>query len=388
MTSLFDLSQNMQKLSKEGKYKDILNSFKENKSNFTVEQIKGNSFVVYYIVLALIELGYYEEVFSFLKSYNISSLDPKSFAFLLSKLKDKTTLNQEFVSKFCDLVNPDLLDESCVTIEIDRKWVKKPMELASAKENRYAVKTKALAELQQYEKCFELSKKALSIFHKFHYSNDVWFARRIALSKIGLWKPEESLQELLSIVQKKKEWFIQSEIAELYKSFWDIENSFKFAIDAINNFWDIEFKVNLLVLLWDILQQRGENDLAFKHYLLSKLLRQKSEWNVPTSLENLLKTFSNPQLSLDQIGQLISELKKYRNGFKSDDHTKEYSGVVEKILNDNENGINWFITYDTSKKVYFNEKFPNKFGSKLIVGTKLRFKIKTMPDGKEKAIIL
>ncbi len=411
MPSLYDITQTMQSLNKDGKYKDVLNYFKEHKPNYTIDQIKTNSFVVYNVILALLELGYYEEIFVFLKTYNISSLNSKSFPFLLAKIKDKTTLNWDFVNRFCNLVLPEQLDIECKTkvskvdeinswwdeflswLGFQKKWIQRksitnPTEFASARENWYAIKTKALFELEQYDQCFEFSKKALESFDKFHYRNDIWFARRIALSMVKLWKSDEALQELLQIVQKKKDWFIQAEIAELYRSLWNIENSFKYAIEAINNFWDIEFKVNLLLLLWDILRIKGENELAFKHYLLSKLLRQKFEWTVPVNLDKILKEFPNEQLPIAQIGQINSELKKYWDSFRSDADTKEYSGVVDKILNDNENGINWFINYNTSKKVYFNEKFINKFASKIVIGTKLRFKLKTMPDGKEKALIL
>jgi len=60
------------------------------------------------------------------------------------------------------------------------------MELASSRENWYALKTKALMELGLRDECYLYSKKALSDLTNFHYNNDSRFARRIALSKAKL----------------------------------------------------------------------------------------------------------------------------------------------------------------------------------------------------------
>jgi len=126
------------------------------------------------------------------------TIDPKNFPFLLKKFKNKPSVNWNTINYFCDLVSFDQLDTECKIYEVERKGARKPMEFASAREDWFATKTKALFELKQYQECFELSKKALELFDKFHYSNEVWFARRIALSKKHLGKSEDALNELLS----------------------------------------------------------------------------------------------------------------------------------------------------------------------------------------------
>ena len=54
------------------------------------------------------------------------------------------------------------------------------------KENWFAYKTKALLKLGEWQECFDTSKNALEVLDNFHYSNDIWFARRIALAKKNL----------------------------------------------------------------------------------------------------------------------------------------------------------------------------------------------------------
>ena len=391
MPSLYDISQTILSLNKEHKFSEALTYFKENKSQFTNEQIWTNKFLVSYIISALIELGNYDQIFEFLKTYK-ASLDTKSFSFLYKQIKDKTTMNWDFISKFCNLWDPSSLnDNDCFTIEVERKWAKRPMELASSKENRYAIKTKALLETQQYEECFNLSKKALESFKKFHYSNDVWFARRIALSKKGLGNPEDALNELLHILDRKKEWFIQSEVAEIYKEKGDTDKAFQYAMDAINNFGDIEYKVGLLVSIAELLSKKGEEELAFKHYLLSKLLRQEEERKIPESLSDIINKSSFSQTSINDLTKLKVELKKYWNTFKkvvaksSSEEVDYIIWNVSQILNNNDKWINWFINYEW-QKVYFSENRPD-IRSKIDIWTQLKFTLKTLPDGKTKANI-
>lgn len=394
MGSLFDFSQSISKLNKEKKFSESLRYFKEFKKEFTPAQIGLNKFIVYEVILALIETNQIDLVFKFIEQYNIV-LDTKNFSYLLKKIKDKPTVNWTFINKFCDLVTVELLDTECRTIEVVRKGERKPMELASNKEDWFALKTKALFESERYQECFELSKIALESFEKFHYSNEVWFARRIALSKKHLGNPDEALNELLLILRRKKEWFIQNEVAQLYKEKGEYENAFKFAISAINNFGDLEYKVGLIVLLAELLALKNEKELAFKHYSLSKLLRQHEEWNVPNTLYLVLNEFSFEQIHIEKLPDLIKELKKYWSGFiptksKPEKITIQRKvGKIYKILHNDDKGADGFIKYDGNKSIYFRVNITEKIIKKIVVGLEVEFKIlPSTEEKKEKAIQL
>lgn len=379
--TLFDFSQSIKKLNKERKFSEALSFFKENKSLFTSEQIGLNKYVVYEMITALIETNNYNVIFAFIEQHNVV-LPTKDFSYLLKKFKDKPSVNWAVVTKFCDLVSVDSLDTSCETREVERKGVMKPMEFASDKENWYAFKTKSLFETQQFQECFDLSKQALETVEKFHYSNEIWFARRVALSKKNLGNSAEALNELLQILKRKREWFIQNEVAEIYKENGDFEKSFKYAIDAINNFGDIEYKVGLLVLIAENLIQKQENELAFKHYMLSKLLRQHEEWKVPQNIEIAIQNLGFTQYALDQLTTLKKELKVYWNSFKPQqtnpiiNNNKHIIGKIDKILhNDDEKGADGFIKYDTNKSVYFRVNETEELRKKLAIGLEVSFKI-------------
>jgi tetratricopeptide (TPR) repeat protein len=269
------------------------------------------------------------------------------------------------------------------------------MELASSKEDWYAVKTKALFETQHYQECFELSKKALESFEKFHYSNEVWFARRIALSKKHLGNSADALNELLLILRRKKEWFIQNEVAQIYKENGDNEKAFKFAISAINNFGDLEYKVGLLVLIAELLALKDEKELSFKHYSLSKLLRQQEEWNIPNSVSSALAQFSFEPITIDKLPDLKRELKRYWSSFNPQQNaprqntTQRQTGKIDKILHNDEKGADGFIKFDGNKSIYFRVNATEEIINKIAVGLEVEFKIlPATEDKKEKAVQL
>ncbi|MCZ2101509.1 MAG: hypothetical protein LC107_08240 [Chitinophagales bacterium] len=347
----------MRTLNTERRFSETLQFFKEQKANFSTAQIGLNKYVVYEVILALIESNHYEAIFMFIDQYSVV-LNPKDFSYLLKKIKDKPSVHWNIVNRFCDLVAHDQLNTECKIIEVERKGAKKSMELASDKENWFAFKSKALFETEQYQACFDISKQALEVLDKFHYSNDVWFARRLALAKRYLGHTEEALNELLKILNKKKEWFIQHEIAEIYKELGDVERALKYAVAAMNNFGNLEFKVGVLVLVGELLEQRQEKSLAWKHYMLSKLLRQQAAWKMPQSLDDALQRVEFEQITIMQLPDLIKELKIYWSGFKQNaSKTKAnhvYQGKIFKILHHNEKGIDGFIKYDQNKSIYFN----------------------------------
>ncbi len=388
MATLFDFSQALSKLNKERRFGDTLKFFKDGKNEFTSEQIGLNKYIVFEMISALIETNHYDVIFTFIEQYNVV-LDPSNFSYLLKKFKDKPSVNWIVVDKFCDLVSVDSLNTECRTIEVERKGIKKPMELASNKEDWYAVKTKALFETQQYQDCFNFSKKALESFDKFHYSNEIWFARRIALSKKNLGNSTEALNELLLILRRKKEWFIQNEVAQIYKENGENDKAFDFAISAINNFGDLEYKVGLIVLIAELLELKEEKELSFKHYSLSKLLRQNEGWNVPNSVTLVLSKFSFAQIPIEKLPDLTKELKSYWNSFKIQEppfkqtSSKLQFGKISKILNNDERGIDGFISYDANKSIYFRLSSESEIKNLLKVGIELEFKIIPAKDGKK-----
>ncbi|NLO20109.1 MAG: hypothetical protein GX121_09625 [Ignavibacteria bacterium] len=330
-----------------------------------------------------------------LKINNVFSYSVVSYLFtsVLKAEKKKPNANWNLINDICDLVPPERLNTVCKSIEVESRGQKKAMELASDKENWYAYKSKALMKLEMFQECYNVSKKALELFKKFHYSNDVWFARRIALSKKNLGNSADAIEELLQVLRRKKEWYVQKELADLYYETGDVDNAFKYAISAINNFGDLKYKVGLLFLLGGILKSKRENDLAFKHFSLSHLIRINEGWKVPSKLQSELRQFD--RIPIDNFQELEKELRKYWNSFIPKNNTQvqntsqKQTGIIEKILNNNDKGADGFLKYDNSKSIYFRINPTDNIIPKLKVGLDVEFKILPVEDGKKaKAIQL
>lgn len=314
------------------------------------------------------------------------------FSIVLKSEKKKPAPNWKLVNDFCNHFDPTQLSTDCSTIQVERKGRTQDMELASDFENWYAYKTKALMKLGEWQECFDTSKEALEKIDNFHYSNNVWFSRRVALSKKNLGNAEDTIEELENILKKKREWFIQKELAELYFEKNDLGAAFKMAIDAINNFGPLEFKVDLLYLIGKILKKQGESDLAFKHFSLSKLVRQDEEWKVPQKVFDELNQFEQSEIPLSELKNLKSELKKYWNSFSKNDNRQKTTkhrnnsdnlhGEIIKLLHDNERGKDGFIKSDDNE-FYFSASPNWHLTTELTVGTKVIFKVIPAKDGKK-----
>ncbi len=318
------------------------------------------------------------------------------FTSVLKAEKNKSNINWKFISDFCDLISHKQLHTDCRTIDVPKRGVKKPMELASDKEIWFAYKSKALLKLGLFQECYEISKQALEIFSVFHYSNDVWFARRIALSKKSLGNNADAITELQQVLRKKKEWFIQKELATLYQEAGDFEKAFHYSIAAINNSGDLEYKVDLLFLLGELLLSKQESDLAFQHFSLSHLIRIKEEWKIPSKLQSALSQFQKTAIPTDKLHELKSELIKYWNSFNQQQNTQgqntqgqntnqRQTGKIDRILHSNDKGIDGFIKYDNNNSIYFRVDITDEIIKILKEGSIVEFKI--LPERNEKKAI-
>lgn len=462
--SFFDFCKTINTLTKEKRYQGALDYFKENKVNFTSEQIAGNGYLVSNILTCLRKTDRCNHAFKFIDIYKINidentderilnyygwllhstfkaentptdnnqienddfdedditeyiidqhfskseiieriesyfplilkfnndfnySVVSNLFLIVLKTEKKKSNPNWKFINEFCGLISPEYLKTECRTENKEIKGVIKNIEYASDKEYWYAYKSKALIKLGMYEECYQISKTALEQFDKFHYSNDVWFSRRLTISKIKLGNTEDAISELRQILKRKNEWYIQKELAELYRDAGEIENSFNYAIAAINNSGDLEYKVGLLFLLGQLLNEKHEIDLSFKHFSLSYLLRVTKEWNIPKNLLMAIQAFNKEQIPLDNLQSLKRELRKFWDSLNT--APERNSGKVAKILHNNEKGIDGFLKNTNDNSVYFVVKPSEKIIGSIVVGLEVTFQLSPSQDGsKERAVKL
>ena len=169
------------------------------------------------------------------KDQRESSEFPCPTTISIFKLCDAYAENLFNAKKINELLNElDYNKLSRRAIKIETKE-RDDVELASDMEKYFALKTKALLKLEEYDACNELSKKGLESLEKFHFNNDLWFKMRIALSEDGLGNYEASeklLKELLTSKAGYDKWFLYRDIAEVYNEQGDYKKAWKFVVDS------------------------------------------------------------------------------------------------------------------------------------------------------------
>ncbi|MBU1669368.1 hypothetical protein KKC13_13260 [bacterium] len=442
MPTYYEFSQEINRLKRANNFSAVLDLFVAHKDNFSKQQIANDNYMINNIIASLRKIDNAHFVFNFLNEFNIIinentnemvlnaygwaiydicksevshenynkekildlikyplyllslkqsdysySVISNIFRLVLKVEKHKLNKNWNFMNAFCNLFNPDIFSLECGTMEIRGKLT----EFASDKENWYATKSKALFQLNMFQECYEVSKLAITNIDNFHYSNDLWFARRIALSKKELGNIDEAIEELEQIYKRKNEWFIKKELAELYFEINDLEKSFYYAIDAIckNGFSKLEFKIGLVLLLANIFKAYNKTEFANKHFLLLKIIREKNGFKIPQELQNELNQINIENINLET---LENELIKYWKSFQSKTHNPQerktlLQGYIKKILHDNERGKNGFIS-SKEKEYYFLLPRDIVFIDNIELNTKVQFEVVKLSDGKERAKIL
>ena len=222
-------------------------------------------------------------------------------------------------------------------------------ELQSEKEKWYATKTKCLQKLNNHDECILFCQEALEKFSKFHYFNDVWFKRRIALSKAQLGDKVKAAEELEEILKRKKDWFIQFELAGIYHDLQDNQKALKYAVESALNFGKVEYKWELFYLLAQILIAEGRIDEAKEHLEFTAAIRTENDWKIPDELNMLLSKYEIDISQLDASRAKQNKLTKFWQDERySDQPVKE--GKIKKLL---PNGKAGFILCNDGNDYYF-----------------------------------
>ena len=220
-----------------------------------------------------------------------SAYSPFSRLFNLSLKaeKQKSNPNWTWMEQFLLPFKGQELNKKSDSIEIIRGGRPKTIELASDFESWYSYYSLALLKQKKFHDCIDMAKEALFTIEKFHYNNDLWFARKIALSNKGLGNIPQAIREMEEIERRKAEWFIQKELAELYFENKQNDKAKNIACNGALGYGDKEKKDGLFFLLGQIFKASGEQALAHKHFLLVNLIRNEQGWFVPNRLKIALE---------------------------------------------------------------------------------------------------
>jgi tetratricopeptide (TPR) repeat protein len=285
---------------------------------------------------------------------------------ILNHLNEKPNYPADKIAEWTEKLNPEQLDATPFAFT-DKDGNQR--EIASKKEQYYMWRTKALLEKGLFDECRETCQKALDEFEKLHYGNEIWFTWRIALCYEGLEKSDIALEKLIALLDKKKEWFIQKEIAGIYFARNDLKHALKYAVDSALNSDNSDKKLNLYKLLAGILKSRNQIEEASKHIELVYHTKRLNDHRIDEETQRLVETFQIDITKNVDMTELKKELKNIWEKLKYDSQEQLF-GVIKSIL---PNGKAGFVETGSKQSYYF--QFRNFKGNHNLIepGQKVTF---------------
>jgi hypothetical protein len=299
------------------------------------------------------------------------------------KLCDAHAENLFNAKKINDLLSGldyNILSNKYKTIETQERG---EVELSSDLEKYFALKTKALLKLAEFESCIELCNKGLELLAKFHYNNDLWFKMRIALSEDGLGnheRSEELFKELLESKAGSDKWFLYRDISEVYFEQMNFEKAWKYAVDAAFYGNEPHFLIGLYLLQARILfklERPTEGKILAE--LIASILKEQ-EWNDKAEYIKLFTYYKIDRTTLAPVNEVIKEARKFWQNERYGNKPKikgtiisiHKNGKIGRIKDQNNNLIG-FHKKDLVKKMKSIEK---------LTGATVEFFIMESYDGK------
>jgi tetratricopeptide (TPR) repeat protein len=246
-----------------------------------------------------------------------------------------------------------------------------------------------LLKLGKVHECLQAVKEGLAAVEKFHYNNDAWLARRMALCLKAQGNYEQAIFEMRMILSRKNEWFIRKEIAELLFETGVLSEAIPMAASAMTMHGDLEYKIGLLYQMGCMLMQEGDHERAALHFQLSYLIRQNQGWRIPDRITQAMLSCRDYLRTNATIDDLLRDLTAFWKSFVPANQSADsdrLQGRIYKILHQNERGVNGFITYAEGRTIYFTMPAHHPAASTIKVGMDVSFSISSSKEEGKKPI--
>jgi tetratricopeptide (TPR) repeat protein len=251
-------------------------------------------------------------------------------------------------------------------------------DFSSAREQYYSILTRAHERLQRWQECLNACNQAIAECGQLHHDNDVWFARRIALAKQALGRPEEALTELQQLVERKPRGFMQTDVARAAWQVGNLDLTYKFALMALNMPDEIGFKLEAMTILAEVLWRRGEEEKAREHLSLFLALRDWKGWKIDDRARALAADWNVSSAPTD-VRSLTASLQESWKHW-ADELTPKQSGTIVKLL---PNGHAGFIRSAKGEQFYFEARDCRRNGVKPSEGAPVLFATRAGFDRKK-----
>ncbi|MGC9781273.1 MAG: hypothetical protein HZR80_18675 [Candidatus Heimdallarchaeota archaeon] len=161
----------------------------------------------------------------------------------------------------------------------------------------YYRKTKCLFETGEYE-------KSINLINEINYITKPWniqkqFLRIKAKTLSEMNELEESLKLYDKLSQGRADWWILHEKAIILKNLAKKEEALKVLYTVASNYKQLDKLVTLFNDIGNLCLELKKDEEALAHFILEKLVREKNNWSIESSLESqidsLIPSFPNYQ---------------------------------------------------------------------------------------------
>ncbi|MRH41647.1 hypothetical protein GH741_03040 [Aquibacillus halophilus] len=291
---------------------------------------------------------------------------------VLKFMKDKPNTNYNQVLYWTEQLDPKLLNQEVFSFTTDEG---KRMEIASPLEFWYQHRIRALFETKQYEGCSSLVDEAMSAIKSFHYSNDIWFRIRQAVSIGQLGDVEDAIVRLHAIGREKQYWTVYQELFHLYIQQEKFEKALEMGSFALlEKSGEFKHKIKLLVHMGFALEKIDKPKEALLHYCFVVKLRADNNWPIIPKIEDRIALLQQEESAPNNIKR---ELIEFWKEIKLQSLPKG-TGKVKSLLPKGNAG---FIESNTGEDLFFQVR--NVRTRKIDVNSKVNFHIMNSFDQKK-----
>lgn len=260
---------------------------------------------------------------------------PITISFLkLCDAHAENLFNARKINELLSTLDHTLLSDKSKTIDTQERG---EVELSSDLEKYYALITKALFKLGDFEKCIEYCKNALNELANFHYNNDLWFKMRIALSEENLGNHTESESMLITLLESKAgsdKWFLYRDISEVYFEQGDFSKAWKYAVDSAFYGNEPHFLIGLYLLQARILfKLKRESEGKILAELIASILKEQG-WSDKIEYTKLFSFYNVDRDNLSSVSKVIAIARKFWQSERYGDNSK----IKGEIISIHQNG--------------------------------------------------
>lgn len=265
---------------------------------------------------------------------NPYSFAPRAIFYLVKELMKAQDIDWAEIEMWLLKLDPDLLDDRPFRMT-DAKG--RNIELASPREEWYANFIKTKAGLNQPQLLLDAINAARNKKIKWHYSNDIWFARKEAFAWKQLGDSVKAEKIMREILTKKKDWFLIFDLAQLIT---DKEESMGLFCMAAMAQGKAEMKLKLFETMYKNLKDETEfGREAALHLCLIMALREENDWPVKQELKKELEAYAVDPEREGSSALIQQSLFPFWRKMAAKMNNNSMIGILVKILPDGKSGF-------------------------------------------------